>query len=106
MTPIRIARPRLALLCAGLVLALLGSLNPAQDGALAGGDGSGGKAVAHRAGGDPVQGARPGPDARLHRIFVDKAPIAAGEPTLGVTNEGNVFYTAIQSNTRIEIMRS
>ncbi|MDQ3984890.1 MAG: glycoside hydrolase [Actinomycetota bacterium] len=30
----------------------------------------------------------------------------AGEPTLGVTRNGDVFYTALQDSTRVEIMRS
>ncbi|MEA2435276.1 MAG: hypothetical protein QOG54_2733 [Actinomycetota bacterium] len=70
------------------------------------GDGSGPRAVAHHAGGAPIHGAPPGPDARLSRITVDKLPVNAGEPTLGVTNKGNVFYTAIQGNTRVEVARS
>ena len=88
-----------------LVLAASLSATTLPPSAVAGQDGSGGRAVAHRADGIRVPGVH-GPDARLHRIFVDKAPIQAGEPTLGVTNEGNVFYTAIQSNTRVEIVRS
>ena len=72
-----------------------------------GGDGSGGKAVAHHAGGRIIGSDNRGPDAALFRIKDQNGTaINAGEPTLGVTNEGNIFYTAIQSNTRIEILRS
>lgn len=67
---------------------------------------SGGRAVAHRAGGVRVN--RPevthrGPAARLYRLGTG---IEAGEPTLGVTKTNNAFYTAFQTNTRIEVMRS
>lgn len=98
-------RGRVAVISATLCIALFGA-NTSGTGAVAGEDGSGGRAVAHHAGGAPIKGAPAGPDARLHRIVIEKIPIAAGEPTLGVTNEGNVFYTAIQSNTRIEVLRS
>lgn len=63
-------------------------------------EGAGGPAVAHYAGGQELNG-RSVPSARLYRIG-----IPSGEPTLGVTNEGNVFTVAIQTNTRVEIMRS
>ncbi len=61
---------------------------------------SGGKAVAHRAGGKAVA-ARNAPTAVANFIG-----LPAGEPTLGVTGKGNVFYTAIQTNTRVEVVRS
>ena len=79
---------------------------PSRAIASAGGDGSGGRAVAHSAGGAPLKG-RVGPDMKLFRIKdANGSPINAGEPTLGVTNEDNVFYTAIQGNTRVEVMKS
>ncbi len=66
-----------------------------------GSDGSGGRAVAHVAGGKKIayNGARP--DAKLFRLGID-----SGEPTIGVTNSGWVFTSAIQSNTRVVVMRS
>ena len=67
---------------------------------------SGGKAVAHYAGGRVIRGNDRGPVSQMFRLKdVNGVPINAGEPTLGVTNEDNVFYTAIQSNTRVEILR-
>ena len=95
----------LAVIGSALVM-ILSVIGGGSYGVVAGEDGSGGRAVAHRAGGVPIPGAKPGPDADLHRIIIDKLPIGSGEPTLGVTNEGNIFYTAIQSNTRVEIVRS
>lgn len=69
-------------------------------------DRSGGKAVAHFAGGRVIPGNSRGPVMKQFRLMDDAGtPINAGEPTLGVTNEDNVFYTAIQSNTRVEILR-
>ena len=73
------------------------------------GDGSGGKAVAHREGSAVVNtpaARRAAPDPSLHRINVDGAPISAGEPTLGFTKSGDVFYAAIQTNTRVEVAHS
>ena len=71
--------------------------------AAAGGDGSGGRAVAHRSGfrKAPASAKAQSPDARLYRLGIN-----AGEPTLGLTKNNDVFYTAIQTNTRVEIMRS
>lgn len=65
-------------------------------------DGSGGKAVAHRAGGEKLQlSGADAPDARLSRLGV-----TSGEPTIGVTNNGWVFTSAFQTNTRVLVMRS
>ena len=67
---------------------------------------SGGKAVAHYAGGRVIRDNDRGPVSQMFRLKdVNGVPINAGEPTLGVTNEDNVFYTAIQGNTRVEILR-
>jgi hypothetical protein len=66
--------------------------------------GAGGKAVAHYADGVPVRSAalkRKAPEARLFRVGLNSA-----EPTLGVTENGQVFYSALQSNFRIEVVRS
>ncbi|HJR44098.1 MAG TPA: sialidase family protein [Actinomycetota bacterium] len=75
----------------------------------ASGDGSGGKAIAHREGSavdDSAAARRSAPDPKLHRINIEGAPLNAGEPTLGLTKNGDVFYTAIQSNLRIEVAHS
>ncbi len=64
---------------------------------------SGGRAVAHHEGGAKIGGAiaKKAPDAALDAIGLN-----ASEPTLGVTDDGDVFYTAFQTNTRIEVVRS
>lgn len=99
-------RARTTILLSGVFVTIMAVSSSGNYSVVAGEDGSGGRAVAHHAGGVPILGAKPGPDARLHRIVIDKAAIGSGEPTLGVTNEGNIFYTAIQSNTRVEVLRS
>ena len=67
---------------------------------------SGGKAMAHYAGGRVIRGNHRGPMSEMFRLKdANGVPMNAGEPTLGVTNEDNIFYTAIQGNTRIEILR-
>lgn len=63
-------------------------------------EGAGGPGVAHYPGGVAIKGHRV-PSARLYRLG-----IPSGEPTVGVTNEGNVFTVAIQTNTRVDVMRS
>jgi hypothetical protein len=102
------ARRPLALvaLFATLVVAMLAAPQsaPPADAGVVGEDGAGGRAVAHRSDGRRVKSAslaRQAPDSRLYRIGLN-----AGEPTLGQTKKGNVFYTAIQTNTRVEIVRS
>ena len=92
----------LALVGAVVTIALLATpqtVTPAS----ARGDGSGGKAIAHRAGFGkaPASAKRNAPDAKMYRLGIN-----AGEPTLGLTKNNNIFYTAIQSNTRVEILRS
>jgi hypothetical protein len=67
-------------------------------------DGSGGRAVAHHSGGRRVDApavTSNAPDARLFRIGMN-----SGEPTVGVTKDGSVFTVAIQTNFRIEVVRS
>ena len=69
--------------------------------------GSGGKAVAHRAGGRRLASAQHrAPAAKLYRIAVDGVQLKGVEPTLGLTKDGDIFYTAFQSNTRIEVAHS
>ncbi|MFP5352716.1 MAG: sialidase family protein [Actinomycetota bacterium] len=72
-------------------------------------EGSGGKAVAHRDGGARVgsQSAQDdAPTSHLSRITIDGLPINGVEPTLGLTKSGDIFYTAFQGNTRIEVAHS
>ncbi len=93
-------------LAAGLTMLLVLALSATQpvEPAVGRSDGSGGRAVPHRAGGakldSPALAAR-APDAALFRPGMN-----ASEPTLGVTHDGQIFYTAFQSNTRIETLRS
>jgi hypothetical protein len=94
-----------------IALAVIGSFAlteaPHRAAADNGSEGAGGKSVAHYAGGKIIPGNNRGPVSQLFRLKDDQgSPIGSGEPTLGVTNEDNIFYTAIQSNTRIEILRS
>lgn len=84
-------------------LGLIGSF-PGSTTATAAGDGSGGRAVAHRAGGQIVRTpsvVRDAPDARLYQVGKD-----AVEPTMGFTRSGEMVYTAFESNTSIFVMRS
>ena len=99
--------PRSMRLCLSIlvvsVLALIGSF-PGSLSATAGGDGSGGRAVAHYAGGKVIKTpsvVRQAPDARLYQVGKD-----AVEPTMGFTKSGEMVYTAFESNTSIFVMRS
>lgn len=68
----------------------------------AGRDGAGGDAIVHRAGGKPLpDGDRRVPSPQLLRLGLE-----AGEPTLGITEDGTVFFTAMQDSLRIEVLRS
>lgn len=100
----------LFLVAFGMTLALaLTTLPPPTPASASSNDGSGQGTVAHRSGGKPVTSAaarRGAPDPRLSRITVEGVPIGAGEPTLGLTKNGDVFYTAIQTNTRVEVAHS
>jgi hypothetical protein len=62
--------------------------------------GSGGLAVAHRAGGKIVP-APQAPDARIYKV-ADRAI----EPTIGITKKGDVFYTASSGVTGVDVLRS
>lgn len=101
-------RRPLALIAVGITVAMASlSLSPIVPADASGKDGSGGKGVAHRAGAAKVASAqRDAPSARLHRIHVDGTPVNAVEPTLGLTKDGDIFYTAFQTNTRIEVVHS
>lgn len=63
-------------------------------------EGAGGKAVAHFAGGKKIERPNP-PTARLFRVG-----LPAAEPTIGVTNEDNLYFVAFQTNTRVEVLKS
>jgi hypothetical protein len=104
MNPLGITRrSAVALLLVGLFAQWLTS-GLADHAASARSDGSGGRAVVHRAGGRLIRASKlvkQSPDARLYRVGS-----SALEPTLGITRDGQIFYTAFQSNVRIEVMRS
>ena len=105
MIPTATRRPLvLALIGAIVSVALIASPQTSIPASAAAGDaGSGGRAVAHKSGfrKAPASAARKAPDAKLYRLGIN-----AGEPTLGLTKNNDIFYTAIQTNTRVEIMRS
>jgi hypothetical protein len=61
---------------------------------------SGGKAVVHRAGGIPTN-APSVPTSKANYIG-----LPSGEPTLGVTKNGDIFFSAITTNTRVDVQRS
>ena len=100
-------RPSL-LIALAIVFAMAFTALPRVSSADASGDdGSGGKAVAHRAGGAKVPSAqRNAPTAKLSRINVGGTPVNGVEPTLGLTKSGDIFYTAFQTNTRIDVAHS
>jgi hypothetical protein len=52
--------------------------------------GAGARAVAHHANGQVIAGNHKGPSPRYFDLG-----LTAGEPTIGTTNEGNVFYVAL-----------
>ncbi|MEA2517101.1 MAG: hypothetical protein QOG16_939, partial [Actinomycetota bacterium] len=99
----RLTRPALFLTLVS-TLGLFGSGLTGTLNATAAGDGSGGRAVAHHAGGKvittPAITSR-APDARLYQVGKN-----AVEPTMGVTKNGQLVYTAFESNTSIFVMRS
>lgn len=67
-------------------------------------EGSGGRAVAHHAGGAVIRSrsvTSKAPDARLYRTAFN-----ASEPTLGLTKNGDVYYVAFQTNTKVEVIKS
>ena len=85
-----------------VVVALaLGSARPLEVAAAPSSDGSGGKAVAHRAGGRRVS-ATGAPDAKLYRI----PDTEAIEPTLGIDKKGHIYYTAASGATDVDVFKS
>jgi hypothetical protein len=90
-----VAITALALSASGVPTAGAGAITPGE---------SGKRAVAHHAGGKVIRSAtvtRKAPKPVLSRIGIN-----SGEPTIGMTNDGAVFTSAIQSNTRVEVVRS
>lgn len=65
---------------------------------------AGGRAVAHHDGGRRV--ALPSVARRAPRPALFSLGVNAAEPTLGVTEDNDVFYTAFQTNARIDILKS
>jgi hypothetical protein len=66
--------------------------------------GSGGRAVAHHAGGVRIASARAvsaAPDGRFYRLGIN-----GWEPTIGVDDKGRVFYQARFSNLEPQVLRS
>lgn len=77
---------------AAAVVAALTSVSSHQvaDAGEKGTEGTGAKGIAHHAGAKVINGNHRGPSPRLFRVGM-----AAGEPTIGATNEGNLFYVAL-----------
>ena len=95
------ARRYVAVAAAALLVAFGSTMStPGAHAGQKGTEGAGGKAVAHYAGGKKINKSGV-PSSRLFRVG-----LPSGEPTLGVTNEDNVYYVAIQTNTRIEVVKS
>ncbi|MDQ3916109.1 MAG: glycoside hydrolase [Actinomycetota bacterium] len=63
-------------------------------------EGSGGRAIAHRAGGKVVN-APNAPDGRIYQVAE-----RAIEPTIGITKKGDIFYTASSGVTGVDVLRS
>jgi len=102
-------RRSLFLIALAAVFAMALTALPQVTSADAGSGESGGRAVAHKGGGAKINSAaarRNAPSAKMERIVVDGLPINAVEPTLGLTKDGHIFYTAFQGNTRIEVAHS
>ena len=66
--------------------------------------GSGGRAIAHHAGGERITTqalASAAPDARFYRLGIN-----GWEPTIGVDNKGRVFYQARNADLEPQVLRS
>src|SRR5688572_25408926 len=93
-TLLRLTVPR-RMAAAALAAALVAALMSISSGQTAGAgpkgsEGAGAKAIAHHAGAKVIQGNDRGPNPQLFRVG-----FGAGEPTIGITNEGNVFFAAL-----------
>jgi len=62
---------------------------------------SGGAAIAHHA-----DGRRVDHEGRTPIVHQFRTGLAAAEPTIGFTRHGDLFFSAMESNTRIEVLRS
>ncbi|MGH2753915.1 MAG: hypothetical protein ACRDLB_05720, partial [Actinomycetota bacterium] len=65
---------------------------------------SGKRAVPHYAGGKVIRS--PAVTKKAPKPVLSRIGMQSGEPTVGMTNDGAVFTSAIQSNTRVEVVRS
>jgi hypothetical protein len=93
-------RIAVAALSAAVVASLASISGVPADATEKGIEGAGPRAVAHHADGKVIRDDHRGPEPRLYRIGV-----GAGEPTLGVTNEGNVFFVALPGGSS-DVVRS
>lgn len=89
-----------AALIVALFAALLSFSNQDAGAGEKGTEGAGPRAIAHHAGAKLIPGNKRGPSPRLFRVG-----LGAGEPTIGITNEGNVFYAALPG-TASKVLRS
>ena len=90
-----IALAGLALSSTGAPDAVAGAITPGE---------SGKRAVAHYAGGRVIKS--PAVTKKAPKPVLSRIGLNSGEPTIGMTNDGAVFTSAIQSNTRVEVTRS
>lgn len=63
---------------------------------------TGGRTVAHRAGGKALEDGR----TRRTRAQLFRVGQRAGEPTLGLTRDGTVFFVGFQDSLRVNVLRS
>ncbi len=87
-------------LIASLVVVALAAPSSALGGGAPGGDGSGGRAVAHYAGGKKAPAGKT-PDARLAQVGMP-----AIEPTIGVDKKGVLYMTVIGAGLSPDVVRS
>lgn len=110
MTSLRLRRVMAPAVLAGLlVLAVTNAVANPPAHAKPATDGSGGRAVAHRAGGQRITTpsiTSDAPDAKQYPVIIGGTQIRSGEPTLGFTKSGDLFYSAFQSNTRVDVAHS
>jgi hypothetical protein len=87
-------RIAVAAVAAAVVASLASISSVPADATEKGTEGAGAKAVAHYAGAKIIPGNHRGPSPRLHRVGM-----GAGEPTIGATNEGNVYFVALPGSS-------
>lgn len=86
------------------LLALLPRLGIDAAAGTFGQEGSGGRAVAHHAGGKRIT--TPAVVAKAPDALLYPTGMKSAEPTLGLTKDGDVFFSAFQTNARVEVLRS